>query len=269
MAIHNETKIVFVPTRFRHVTSVIEIILQCRRLMVKSIRSRLFIPYAMKVRLCLAVSLFAFTFLHAQVLFTKYQTPLSHNQYTPLPARTLYQRNYGAILGLQRGAITSIEFGGEMHWRKIGFRNPRITGASANIEYNFGHHVIGYKLGAWQKQGRVNLTYGGNLVYYSNFKGLQRYGLGPAVGFRLAGFHLINGYNILAGDKELKDVNKLYMTLRYYFPIDNKFTWDRATMRRKRARRKARENRKEQRAEDRENGKRWDWHKPFVFPKKQ
>lgn len=204
--------------------------------------------------------------LHAQALFTNYSLPAaSTNAYTtPLP-RKLYQRNYGAIVGLQRGNITSLEFGAEMHWRKIAFRKPSITGATANFEYNFGHHVLGYKVGIWQKTGRVNLTYGGNLVYFTNFKGLQRYGLGPAIGFRFAGFHLINSYNLLLGDKEMKDVNKLYMALRYYFPIDNKFTWDRETMRKKRAKQKARDQRKE----EREEGKRWNWRKPFHIPQKE
>jgi hypothetical protein len=223
----------------------------------------------MRITLCLFL-IAASAMVHAQVLHTSYQLPtLGNAAYTtPLP-RTLYQRNYGAILGLQRGNITSIEFGGEMHWRKMGFHKPKITGATANLEYNFGHHVLGYKMGAWVKKGRVNLTYGGNLVYYTNFKGLQRYGLGPAVGFRLAGFHLINGYNILAGDKEMKDVNKLYMSLRYYFPIDNKFTWDRETMRKKRTRRNAREDRREQRERDIESGKRWNWRKPLDYFKKR
>ena len=31
----------------------------------------------------------------------------------------------------------------------------------------------------------------------------------------------------MAGSKELKNVNTLYVNLRYYFPLDNKFTWDR------------------------------------------
>jgi hypothetical protein len=222
----------------------------------------------MKTTLCLFFLFPASISLYAQVLFTKYQAPLSHNFSIP-PARKLYQRNYGAIVGLQRGNVTSVEFGAEMHWRKIAFRKPTIAGATANLEYNFGHHVLGYKMGMWKKTGRVNLTYGGNLVYFTNFNGLQRYGLGPAVGFRFAGLHLVNGYNILLGDKELDDVNKLYMSLRYYFPVENKFTWDRKTMKRKRARRNAREERREQRAEDRENGKRWNWRKPFdVFKKR-
>ena len=220
----------------------------------------------MKRNLCLLiVSFFTAASLHAQVLFTQYSSPFSDNStYAAVAKRTLYQRNYGAIVGLQRGNVTSIELGAEMHWRKVAFRNPRITGATANLEYNFGHHVLGYKMGVWQKQGRVNLTYGGNLVYFTNFEGLQRYGLGPSVGFRFAGFHLVNGYNILLGDKELKDVNKLYMALRYYFPVDNKFSWDRETMRKKRAKQKARDERRE----EREAGERWNWRKPFQIPKK-
>jgi hypothetical protein len=221
----------------------------------------------MKIILCLFLFFMASVSLHAQVLFTNYQIPLYNSR--TAPARKLYQRNSGAIVGLQRGNITSIELGGEMHWRKLALRKPTITGATANLEYNFGHHVLGYKLGVWQKTGRVNLTYGGNLVYFTDFNGLQRYGLGPSVGFRFAGFHLVNGYNILLGDKEFKDVNKLYMALRYYFPVDNKFTWDRETMRRKRERRNEREDRREQRTEERERGERWDWRKPLhIFKKK-
>jgi hypothetical protein len=223
----------------------------------------------MKRFLCLLLFVATSVCVHAQFLLTNYNQP-SYSSNTMKPARTLHQRNYGAIVGLQRGNITSLELGGEMHWRKVSLRSPKITGASVSFNYNFGHHVVGYKAGAWIKHGRVNLTYGGNAVYYTNFHGLQRFGLGPAVGFRFAGLHLINGYNLLLGDKEFKDVNKLYITLRYYFPIDNKFTWDRATMRRKRAREKERAERKEQHAKEREEGTRWNWKKPLdVFKKKE
>jgi hypothetical protein len=100
------------------------------------------------------------------------------------------------------------------------------------------------------KRSRINFTYGGNVVYFSNFKGLQRYGVGPSIGFRLAGFHLINGYNFLAGDKELEGANTLYMSLRYYFPIKNKFTWDRKTMMKKKQKRKEREAKRKRREKE-------------------
>lgn len=204
--------------------------------------------------------------LFAQLAWNKLMLPEHYSYETDLGStnfkKKLFQNNRGAIIGLQRGAVTAIELGAEAHWRKLSLSNPRIIGATANLGYNFGKHVIGYQAGMWMKHGRVNLTYGGNLVYYSNFKGLNRYGGGPAVGFRLAGFHLINGYNFLAGDKELEGANTLYVTLRYYFPVENKFTWDRKTMKKKKEKRREKEKRKKNREKEKEQGeKKTLWQK--------
>ena len=80
--------------------------------------------------------------------------------------------------------------------------------------------------------------------------------MNPAIGFRLAGFHLINGFNILAGDSELEGPNTLYLSLRYYFPVRNKFVWDRREQeRRKRDRERAREKRQRGQADDNEEKK--------------
>ncbi len=202
---------------------------------------------------------FSFTFsANAQLTwvssnFPKQEVSYKPTGYTIADKRKLLQRNWGAIIGLQKGKNTALELGAEAHWRKLSLSKSKIVGATTNLEYNFSNHVIGYKAGAWMKHGRVNLTYGGNAVYFSDFNGRQRYGLGPAVGFRLAGFHLINGYNFLAGDKEM-EANTLYVSLRYYFPVDNKFTWDRKTMKRKKQKEREREKRKEAREEERENG---------------
>ncbi len=212
----------------------------------------------MKVNLCvLALLLFQLS-LRAQMAFTSNAVNTADNfntsQYTTYPlfgaARKLYQRNRGVIIGLQKGRYTSIELGGEAHWRKISLRNPRIIGATANMEYNFSNHVIGYKAGMWMKHGRVNLTYGANVAYFTDFKDKSRFGFGPAVGFRLAGFHLINGYNFLVGNKELTQVNTLYLTLRYYFPVDNQFVWDKKTRDKQKAKRKRKREREERRQED-------------------
>ena len=174
--------------------------------------------------------------------------------------RKLLQRNWGAIVGIQRGKGTALELGAEAHWRKLSLSNSKIVGATTNLEYNFSDHVIGYKAGAWMKRGRVNLTYGGNLVYFSDFDGRQRYGVGPSVGFRLAGFHLVNGLNILAGDKEMEGANTLYMSLRYYFPVDNKFTWDKKTRKKKKKKEKERAKKKKEREQQKKDGeKRGIW----------
>lgn len=175
------------------------------------------------------------------------------------PPRKLFQRNTGIILGWQRGRYTFIEMGVEAHWRKISLLKPHIIGATANMEYNFGNNVLGYKAGAWMKRGRINLTYGANISYLTNFKEGHRFGFGPSVGFRLLGFHLLNGFNFLTADKSttsetLVPANSLYMTLRYYFPVQNKFVWDRQTRLRKKERQQAREERKKEREERRKKG---------------
>jgi uncharacterized membrane protein (DUF106 family) len=46
----------------------------------------------------------------------------------------------------------------------------------------------------------------------------------------------------------------LYITLRYYFPVENKFTWDRKTMKKKKERKREKEKKKKQREEEKENG---------------
>lgn len=173
-------------------------------------------------------------------------------------ARKLFQKNTGMIIGLQRGKYSSIELGGEAHWRKISLLKPHIIGATANLEYNFENNVIGYKAGMWFKRGRINLTYGANVNYFTNFKQGNRFGFGPSVGFRLLGLHLINGYTFLTKDKTSEgetpiEVNSLYMSLRYYFPVKNSFTWDRKTMKKKRERKQARAKRKKEREKRKEN----------------
>jgi hypothetical protein len=189
---------------------------------------------AMKNILCLTLYLFSFCLIQAQEpgYFVLPESGTYNVSSNPLPK--LRQRNYGAIIGIQRGRSTAFEMGAEMHWRKIGLRKPNIWGATANVEYSFGQHLVGYKAGVWRKQGRVNLTYGANVAYFNDFNGGHQFGIGPAVGFRLFGLHLINGINILTGninrDKTATSsagANTLYMSLRYYFPLQNKFVWDR------------------------------------------
>ncbi|MFN2457605.1 MAG: hypothetical protein ABR502_05340 [Chitinophagaceae bacterium] len=214
----------------------------------------------MKVKISLLLILLYSTSVNAQLGFTsiskqsKTLHEASNEKYSRLSrSKKLFQRNHGVIIGLQRGRSTAIELGGEAHWRKLALVNPHITGATGNMEYNFGDNVIGYKAGMWMKRGRINLTYGGNFTYFNDFKGLRRYGIGPSVGFRLIGFHLINGFNFLAGDKELNKINTLYINLRYYFPVQNKFTWDRKTLKKRENRQKERAKEKKRREKEKED----------------
>lgn len=140
------------------------------------------------------------------------------------PLAKLRQRNYGAQLGFQRGAYSYLEMGVEHHWRKISLTKPTMLSVGGSFGYNFWDNLAEYKAGFWYKWGRIALTYGGNLVYATDFK-KGRIGVAPVAGFRLLGFHLTTGYNFLWGDDEFDRYNNFYVSLRYFFQVDNKFTW--------------------------------------------
>lgn len=222
------------------------------------------LTYLLKIHIVLlfftgnvASAQFAYQYPAQKPLLTSYN--VSTVKAPPLFSRKLFQRNTGMIIGLQKGQSTWIELGGEAHWRKISLRKPHVIGATTNLEYNFSDNVLGYKAGMWMKRGRVNLTYGANVSYFTNFNEGHRVGIGPSVGFRFVGFHLINGYNFLSNDKTNGDegpiqVNSLYMSLRYYFPVTNKFTWDRKTQKKIRERKREKEKRQKVRAKKKETG---------------
>ena len=155
----------------------------------------------------------------------KAQSPFQKDQLNALsigrPNFKVYTRSYGSILGFQRGKFTYFELGAEKHWTKVKLIKQKTYSLGANLEYNFKYNTIGYKVSGWMKVGRINLTYGVNLCYFTNFNE-SRFGGGPAVGFRLLGFHFINGYNFTTGSEELNTFNKLYVTIRYFFPLEKK-----------------------------------------------
>ena len=136
----------------------------------------------------------------------------------PLPKYVARKKAFGMIGGIERGQFTFLELGVEQHWKKFKLKRAPTFAINANMEYNFGYNVLGYNAGAWFKIGRVNLTYGFTINYITDFE-RSRFGIGPQIGFRLLGFHLVNGYNFLFADKELHRVNKFYVGLRYFFPV--------------------------------------------------
>lgn len=133
----------------------------------------------------------------------------------------VFTRAYGLIAGLQGGRLTFIEMGLESHWRKITISKPRLLGISANVEYNWGYNILGYKASIFHKVGRINFTYGLNFNYYTDFH-YGKVGLGPVLGFKLFGFHLLNGYNFMFGSKEFDKYNTFYVAIRYFFPLKSK-----------------------------------------------
>jgi hypothetical protein len=138
------------------------------------------------------------------------------------PHYVVTKNSVGFIGGIERGKYTFLELGIERHWKKFKLRKAPTIAINANLEYNFTYNVLGYNAAAWVKVGRVNLTYGCNLNYITDFD-RTRLGLGPQIGFRLLGFHLVNGYNFFfMGDSSVKANNTFYLGVRYYFPLDAK-----------------------------------------------
>ncbi|WMJ74240.1 hypothetical protein RCC89_13840 [Cytophagaceae bacterium ABcell3] len=158
---------------------------------------------------------------------------------------------YGFLLGMHQGRTTFFEFGVQKHWKKVSLKNPRMYAVYGTAAYSFQDRVLGYQAGVWTKKG-VDLTYGLNTCYYTDFTG-SRFGGGPVVGFRLLGFHLMTGYNFLLGSKEMEEANNLHVTIRYFIPTDIKYKTDQSKERKQKRKEKAKE--KERKKKQKEKAK--------------
>ena len=130
--------------------------------------------------------------------------------------RKIFQSTNGLLLGYEKGRNDYIQLGYGYNWKKIRLRKPVIRAVDGFVEYNFWENVIGFKAAYWQRHGRLKLTYGGHVGYFSDFE-QGSLSIGPSVGFRLLGFHGQAGVNILLNNPEIA-ANKLYLSLSYLIP---------------------------------------------------
>lgn len=121
----------------------------------------------------------------------------------------------GLLLGYQQGKFFTVELGLERQWKQMKIKKPLTIAGAFTMEYQFDANVIGYRVGPWMKFGRMDLTYGANAILFSDFE-RYRIGVDPAIGFKLVGFHIITGYNIMFGS-EAFDYNTIHLSIRYYF----------------------------------------------------
>ena len=121
---------------------------------------------------------------------------------------------YGPYIGLQRGAYTFLEFGGEMQWKKIRLKKPIVHAVHTGFNYNFKHNILGYDLGYWVRPRRLGLTFGGNLFYRTNFT-TDRWGIAPVVGYKFWLLHLQTGYHFLSRPQTAFELNKFFISLRF------------------------------------------------------
>lgn len=138
--------------------------------------------------------------------------------------KKLYVLKSGSYIGLQQGKYQAIEFGQELQWKRIKLKNSRAYAGNFGFDYDFKERIIGFKTGLWFKKGKFNLTYGVNAVFRSNFSE-ERYGIGPAIGFKILGFHLQTGYNFLSKSTNFNNTDKLYISLRFIFINSRDYKW--------------------------------------------
>lgn len=123
------------------------------------------------------------------------------------------------MLGYERGRMDMLQVGYHYNWKKIRLKEPVIRATETYLEYAPFNNVLGAKATYWQRHGRLKLTYGGHVGYFTDFD-QGSLSLGPSVGFRLLGFHAQLGYNLLLN--QAVDANRLYVALNFFIPQHSK-----------------------------------------------
>ncbi len=128
----------------------------------------------------------------------------------------------GPYFGIQRGKFAIIEIGGEKQWKRVTWRKPKTHALRFGANYNFKYNVIGYDIGYWLKLGRLDLTYGCNLVCRTDFD-VYSFGISPTIGYKFQQFHLQTGYHFLNRPIDTFETNSLFISLRYVFINERKW----------------------------------------------
>lgn len=158
-------------------------------------------------KLIITFSFFLFSFLG-----------LSQNdkfKFKDLKDMDIYIRKAGFYIGYQRGKFDNAEIGFERQWKHVKLLHPKTFALHAGLNYNFINNTIGYEVGGYRKTGRMEFTYGANVLYYTDFTH-NRIGFTPVIGYKLYGFHLQAGVNLLTPSPNFKDVNSFFLSLRFF-----------------------------------------------------
>lgn len=130
----------------------------------------------------------------------------------------------GPYIGLQRGKYNTLELGYEFQRKAVKLIKPTTHAFNAGFDYNLTENILGFSAGYWQKRGRLDLTYGGTLVFKSNFD-QNRIGFSPTLGYKISLAHLQIGYNILTPFDTFKNTNTLFVSLRLVLINNRNFKW--------------------------------------------
>jgi hypothetical protein len=130
------------------------------------------------------------------------------------PLLQISLRQSGPYFGLQQGRYLVGEIGGEMQWRKLRLKKPITHALTIGADYNLTQNILGLNTGYYYKGGRTKFSFGGNVVYRTDFTH-NRIGLGPAIGYKLSAFHAQIGYVLLTPHETFVNTNSIYISLRF------------------------------------------------------
>lgn len=133
-------------------------------------------------------------------------------------------RKTGPYIGIQQGKYRQLEFGAEMQFKQVKLVKPKTHAINMGFDYNFFENVLGYSAGYWCKKGRLDLTYGANIAFRSNFT-QTRFGIAPVIGYKFLPLHLQTGYMFLTPSKDFINTNQLFISLRFVLINDRDFNW--------------------------------------------
>jgi hypothetical protein len=160
-----------------------------------------------KISFILFCLLFSFSFVFSQE---------KKSLWSKIPRYNVDISKYGPFIGFQRGLYNNIEFGAEYQWKKIKLIKPYTHTAHVGFNYNLYNNVLGYEVGYWFKQGRMNLTYGLNIIYRTNSH-QNAIGFTPLIGFKFSQIHIQTGYNFLSKDPKIIFSNDFFISFRLVF----------------------------------------------------
>lgn len=138
----------------------------------------------------------------------------------------------GLLIGVQKGKYFGVELGMERQWKEIKLKKPFTWAIAATGEYQFEANTIAFKAGPWVKFGRADFTYGVNATLLSDFEN-YKFGISPAIGFKLIGFHLLVSYNITNTSGLFVDYNTLHLSLRFFLSKHREFKWKKSDKKKK------------------------------------
>lgn len=130
----------------------------------------------------------------------------------------------GPYIGLQYGKYKNLELGYELQRKAVKLVKPTTHALNIGADFNLNQGILGFNLGYYQKEGRIDFTYGASLLYRTDFEH-TRFGVSPFIGYKLYGFHLQAGVNLLTPNENFTNNNIIYASMRFVVIKNRSYDW--------------------------------------------